>query len=214
MQVDTSCQENYHGKPSLPGQDKGQKLYGTEGILIWKSRCGNGLEALLDEYIFWRAAAFWLYLNANFLQGSEADELCRRGCEVVAPSPLADSSPAPCSPQICWWSSSLSSPYAAAVQQAGLANVSFSTRATIRAVTKDRCSQLRLLIHEKLSVPAGIVSGTALWFLVACISQDSCAGYCNQAMLFNINPSTIITTFQNCLYLWFIQHSATVSIII
>jgi len=52
MQVDTFCQENYYVKASLLGQDKGQKLYGAEGMLIWKSRCGNGLEALLDEYIF------------------------------------------------------------------------------------------------------------------------------------------------------------------
>lgn len=37
MQVDTSCQENYRGKASVLGQDKGQELYGAEGTLIWKS---------------------------------------------------------------------------------------------------------------------------------------------------------------------------------
>lgn len=83
MQVDASCQENYHGKASLLGQGKEQKLYGAEGALIWKSWCGNGLEALLDEYISWRASVFQLYLNANFLQhseGTDRDMLCQWLC--------------------------------------------------------------------------------------------------------------------------------------
>lgn len=50
--------------------------------------------------------------------------------------------------------------------------------------------------------------------LAAWASQASCTGYCNQAILFNINPTAIITPFQNCLYLWFIKHSETVTITI
>jgi len=47
----------------------------------------------------------------------------------------------------------------------------------------------------------GFVSATASWLLAAFSSQASCTGYLNQAILFNIDPSTTTTTLQNCLYL-------------
>lgn len=104
MQVDILCQDIYNNKVSLLGQDKGEKLCRAEGTLIWKSWCGNGLEALLVACIFWRATTLWLHLNATPKEVKEQTMCFASAVPSAFSYSLSCFVTSPCSQQSCWWS--------------------------------------------------------------------------------------------------------------
>lgn len=104
MQVDILCQDIYNNKVSLLGQDKGEKLCRAEGTLIWKSWCGNGLEALLVACIFWRATTLWLHLNATPKEVKEQTTCFASAVPSAFSYSLSCFVTSPCSQQSCWWS--------------------------------------------------------------------------------------------------------------
>lgn len=89
---------------SLLGQDKGEKLCRAEGTLIWKSWCGNGLEALLVACIFWRATTLWLHLNATPKEVKEQTTCFASAVPSAFSYSLSCFVTSPCSQQSCWWS--------------------------------------------------------------------------------------------------------------
>lgn len=104
MQVDILCQDIYNNKVSLLGQDKGEKLCRAEGTHIWKSWCGNGLEALLVACIFWRATTLWLHLNATPKEVKEQTTCFASAVPSAFSYSLSCFVTSPCSQQSCWWS--------------------------------------------------------------------------------------------------------------